>query len=240
MKRPVSEQEKYQPSYDCTVLNDIPNDAVIPAPLPALNGVTSTTVQGPYSPENASPKHDEAPPAAAPPVRAVPSLPSEDLAVDSNKQTVSADYTVSQTAHWLSSNRFSAYLQTFQGFSGADMLRMSKEDLMQICGQADGIRLFNALHSKSIAPKLTMYVCREGSAVFHAIYLSSHSSGELCTRLSTLLGVSTDQVRAVWCLGPQGIHVAVTDDVLRHVKDDAMFSLDLLPDYVIVLKPIVK
>ncbi|KAL3288835.1 hypothetical protein HHI36_003282 [Cryptolaemus montrouzieri] len=29
MKRPISEQEKFQPSYECTVLNDIPNDAVL-------------------------------------------------------------------------------------------------------------------------------------------------------------------------------------------------------------------
>lgn len=27
-KRPASEKEKYQPSYECTILNDIPNDLV--------------------------------------------------------------------------------------------------------------------------------------------------------------------------------------------------------------------
>jgi hypothetical protein len=32
MKRPLSEQEKYQPSYECTVLNDIPNEAVLNSP----------------------------------------------------------------------------------------------------------------------------------------------------------------------------------------------------------------
>lgn len=36
-KRPASEKEKYQPSYECTILNDIPNELV--------NAVTS------YSPE---------------------------------------------------------------------------------------------------------------------------------------------------------------------------------------------
>lgn len=32
--------------------------------------------------------------------------------------------------------------------SGADILRLTRDDLIQICGLADGIRLFNALHSK--------------------------------------------------------------------------------------------
>lgn len=45
-------------------------------------------------------------------------------------------------------NRFDKYLSTFANFGGSDMLRMSKDDLIQICGQADGIRLYNALHSK--------------------------------------------------------------------------------------------
>ncbi|KAJ8968552.1 hypothetical protein NQ317_001750, partial [Molorchus minor] len=39
MKRPLSEQEKYQPSYDCTVLNDLPNDAILNNP--PLSPITS-------------------------------------------------------------------------------------------------------------------------------------------------------------------------------------------------------
>lgn len=31
---------------------------------------------------------------------------------------------------------------------GADILRLSREDLIQICGLANGIRLYNALHSR--------------------------------------------------------------------------------------------
>lgn len=32
--------------------------------------------------------------------------------------------------------------------AGADLLRMSREDLIQICGPADGIRLFNTLKGR--------------------------------------------------------------------------------------------
>lgn len=33
-------------------------------------------------------------------------------------------------------------------FSGADLLKLTKEDLVQICGAADGIRLYNSLKSR--------------------------------------------------------------------------------------------
>lgn len=31
---------------------------------------------------------------------------------------------------------------------GADLLKLTKEDLVQICGAADGIRLYNSLKSR--------------------------------------------------------------------------------------------
>lgn len=33
-------------------------------------------------------------------------------------------------------------------FIGSDLLKLTREDLVQICGPADGIRLYNALKSK--------------------------------------------------------------------------------------------
>lgn len=57
--------------------------------------------------------------------------------------------TPQQTMAWLQTNRFAAYLHTFASFSGADLLRLTRDDLIQICGLADGIRLFNALHPKA-------------------------------------------------------------------------------------------
>ncbi|GLH16553.1 Uncharacterized protein, isoform D, partial [Gryllus bimaculatus] len=53
LKRPLSEQEKYQPSYECTVLSDIPSDALM-LPQPVTPVVTSSISTGPvYSPTDA-------------------------------------------------------------------------------------------------------------------------------------------------------------------------------------------
>ena len=51
-------------------------------------------------------------------------------------------------------------LQFVYFLTGCDLLRLSRDDLIQICGLADGIRLNNALQSKTLRPKLTIYLCQ--------------------------------------------------------------------------------
>ena len=65
-----------------------------------------------------------------------------------NRGSLVSEFDTQQTAKWLTINRFEKYLETFSSFSGADMLRMTRDDLVQICGRADGIRLYNAINSK--------------------------------------------------------------------------------------------
>lgn len=135
-----------------------------------------------------------------------------------------------ETSRWLTIHRFEKYLDVFSRFSGSDMLRMSREDLMQICGQADGIRLHNALHLKPIAPKLKLYVCRENALIFNAVFLQSHSHTELVQQLCSMVALNPDQVKAVYMEGPQSIHIQISDEVLRHVEEDSMFSLSVLQE----------
>ncbi|KAI4468705.1 transcription factor cp2 [Holotrichia oblita] len=158
-------------------------------------------------------------------------------------ETLSAASDPKQTVCWLVNNRFEKYLTTFSSFSGADMLRMSKEDFTQICGQADGIRLYNAIHLKAIAPKLTIYVCRDSKNVYHAIFLSAHSNMELLQKLSAAIGIPKEQVRDIYMQGPHSIHIHLNNDVISHIKEETMFNLEILQDngsYVLLLKPTSK
>lgn len=43
---------------------------------------------------------------------------------------------------------FPGLSEDFCCFLGADLLKLTKEDLVQICGAADGIRLYNSLKSR--------------------------------------------------------------------------------------------
>ncbi|MBW01416.1 Transcription factor CP2-like protein 1, partial [Eschrichtius robustus] len=106
-----------------------------------------------------------------------PTHPVEALPVGSDHLLPSASMQDAQ--QWLHRNRFSQFCRLFASFSGAalplhprsqaapstcpgaDLLKMSRDDLVQICGPADGIRLFNAIKGRNVRPKMTIYVCQE-------------------------------------------------------------------------------
>ncbi|CAG9854274.1 unnamed protein product [Phyllotreta striolata] len=244
MKRPPSEQEKYQPSYECTVLNDLPNDTITSPPLSPMSSNDQSS-------ECNSPTQRPVPQRNDPVVTEVPKdigvvqessiTPSLEKPTSiSNVIQLSQISTPQETKDWLVQNRFENYVDTFEKFSGDDMLRMSRDDLRQICGNADGIRLHNAIHLKTITPKLKLYVCQENSTVFNAVFLSSYSSLELLQKLSKMVGLGENQVRNVYLEGPQSIHIKLNEDVLKHIKEEAMFSLQIISHensgYILLLK----
>ncbi|XP_051860854.1 upstream-binding protein 1 isoform X2 [Drosophila albomicans] len=107
--------------------------------------------------------------------------------MDDYNQNIMPESMPAQVTQWLTQHRLTAYLTTFAHFSGADILRMSKEDLIQICGLADGIRMYNILRAKTIAPRLTLYASMDGCS-FNAIYLLSNTAKELQQKLYKLPG----------------------------------------------------
>ncbi|XP_071447175.1 uncharacterized protein gem [Hetaerina americana] len=311
LKRPPSEQEKYQPSYECTVLNDINSESVylgsltcglgstlnnggsfspsesshnvIPSPghvkeegnrSPGGRGIQlpHTSIPGPAPsvapiqviPDNLGPHHQS--PLAVSSASVLPN-PSAGVVVSSGQDgssdvgiddlcvnahiPLSSDASSVTTAQWLRSNRFSSYLHTFASFSGADLLRLSRDDLIQICGLADGIRLFNVLHSKTIAPRLTLYMslgtgidndssaegedgCGRTSGscpVYHAIYLENASCRELAAKVARLAGIAFSRLHDVFVQGPSGVHVILTDDVVQNLADDSLYTVEVMRDH---------
>ena len=55
-----------------------------------------------------------------------------------------------ETHDWLAQNRFTSYVSLFANYTGADLLRLTRRDLIELCGAADGIRLFNTLRSRTV------------------------------------------------------------------------------------------
>lgn len=96
---------------------------------------------------------------------------------------------------------------------------------------------------RAIAPKLTLYICRENTSVFNAIFLSSYKNIELIQKLASITGVAQAEVRDVYMQGPQSIHIQLNNDVIKYIKEESMFSLEIMQDgghYLFVLKPITK
>ncbi|GCC31372.1 hypothetical protein chiPu_0009829 [Chiloscyllium punctatum] len=127
---------------------------------------------------------------------------------------------------------------------GADLLKMSKEDLIQICGPADGIRLFNAIKGRNVYPKLTIYMCQEPennrddhqqkqdiisrvspSSVYHAIFLEELTAIELTEKIANLYSISPQQINQIYRQGPCGIHVLVSDEMVKNFGDETCFVI---------------
>ncbi|XP_058125930.1 uncharacterized protein LOC131267162 isoform X2 [Anopheles coustani] len=253
LKRPATEQEKYQRSCDCTILADISTDAVLlplggsfspdhikrnvspllggpasPGQLNKFENIMSSVLCGgangggntggnktaatvstaaaaaamvaaasaaaaqqnnPIGISNVSSTNGmcKAPTPMDQSMGGVMSPQQPPSELDDYVPTITKETSPGALAQWLAVHRLSAYSKTFAQFSGSDILRMSKEDLCKICGLADGIRMFNILHSKAITPRLTIYVSFEAN-IYHAIFLHSNTIPELVQNLSKIPG----------------------------------------------------
>ncbi|KMQ97851.1 upstream-binding protein 1-like protein [Lasius niger] len=263
LRRPLHEQDKYQPSYDCTVLSDIPLESLPSSSLPSQNGGSPYASTDAISPQTRATIAGNSSPVVAPLALSVsnsgivPLVPASD-AVKENVGTAPAlpspaailpeqpcieadgtpcltelppDANATQTTAWLRASRFNAFESTFASFSASDILRLSREDLIQICGVADGIRLFNTLHSKVPTPKLTLYFSLEGTgSLWRVTYLDNLTSVALTNKLLNTLNLSHDRLHSILFLGPQGIHVLVTDELVANLKDESMYLVEMIKD----------
>ncbi|XP_011223021.2 upstream-binding protein 1 isoform X2 [Ailuropoda melanoleuca] len=233
-KRTAHEKEKYQPSYDTTILTecspwpDIPTAYVnsSPSTAPAFTSPQQGTCSVPDS-NSSSPNHQG------------------DGVSQASSEQLQPSATIQETQQWLLKNRFSSYTRLFSNFSGADLLKLTKEDLVQICGAADGIRLYNSLKSRSVRPRLTIYVCQEqpsssplqgqqpavgggdsGSGtpyVYHAIYLEEMVASEVARKLALVFNIPFHQINQVYRQGPTGIHILVSDQMVQNFQDESCF-----------------
>ncbi|XP_051631058.1 transcription factor CP2-like [Manacus candei] len=226
-KRTAHEKEKYQPSYETTILTECspwPDVPYVPsAPSPGFNNSHGTFGLG----DGGSPSHQTEPP---PPL----------------SDTLLPTWTPAEAQQWLHRQRFGPFARLFRNFSGADLLKLSRDDVIQICGPADGIRLFNALKGRQVRPRLTLYVCQESGQgrdprtepeegdgagtffVYHALYLEELTAAELSEKLAHLFRVSAHQIQQIHKQGPTGIHVLVSDEMLQNLPDESCFLLDTL------------
>ncbi|KAK9876144.1 hypothetical protein WA026_011261 [Henosepilachna vigintioctopunctata] len=259
MKRPISEQEKYQPSYDCTVLNDIASDVPLSSqPIAPLSPVLSESSSNKSnSSPNRTSSHQANPLVLSvmkqqlqhPIVQVVAPLqqvlntqePKEDALMIDNREQIKPTSTNQDVMTWLMQNRFQKFMEVFQNFNGHDLLRLSRNDVLQICGEADGIRFFNILHDKAITPRSKIYICKTNSKIFHAVFLSSICKDDLKQELCNIVGLRPTQVEEMYLEGPNNIHIVICNSLIYHIKEESAFAIDILKEdnnYSFLLKPI--
>nr|XP_006815220.1 PREDICTED: transcription factor CP2-like [Saccoglossus kowalevskii] len=192
-----SDRDKYQPSYEYTVL-------------------TSCSLQPPLA---ESPRYDPTDSFNSSYDASVGSTASTPKAVDASvvvvddvdsgglTEPLSPDATILQTSEWLQRNRFGAYRKLFQNFAGGDLLRLNRDDLIQILGPADGIRLNNALQERTF---------------YHAIYLDHPTAEEMRSKVSILYNVPVTKISHIVRQAPSGIRM------IQNIQDESSFSIEAL------------
>ncbi|KAK2726402.1 hypothetical protein QYM36_000740, partial [Artemia franciscana] len=243
MKRPPSEQEKYQPQSRFTLFTDIPVESL--TSLQSTNDLASAAKENQGNSNPNKPAFyvgdNENPPRLDGANETVSIVETNTLC----SQVLRPESTSTQVFQWLQANRFGSYNSLFNFFSGADMLRLTRDDFVQVVGVADGIRLFNSLHSKPIIPRLTLYVSVNQKQVYNAIYMPVLNCSELRSRLLLVMQLSSSKLKDVFLWGPGGIHILVTDEVVQNFKNDSSYNIEIVKEksddyFSLVLKPLVN
>uniref|UniRef100_A0AAX7U9N8 Grh/CP2 DB domain-containing protein n=1 Tax=Astatotilapia calliptera TaxID=8154 RepID=A0AAX7U9N8_ASTCA len=144
---------------------------------------------------------------------------------------------------------FSPFSRLFTSFSGADLLRMTREDLIQICGPADGIRLFNTMKGRCVQPRLTIYVCQQQarnqppikpgcgeskcatrirSEFYHALYLEELTLLDLSEKIATLYNITSQQITQIYRQKTTGIHILVSDEMVQNLREETSFIISTI------------
>ncbi|XP_038870549.1 transcription factor CP2-like protein 1 isoform X2 [Salvelinus namaycush] len=238
-KKSHQDREKYQSSHETTMLTEC-------SPWPDAPNLSSTN-NTPSPVYHSSPTSCSFTDGNSSPIQQgeliLSGCSSDHLVPSSSPQ---------DTQLWLQLHRFSPYCRLFSSFSGADLLKMSREDLIQICGPSDGIRLFNTIKGRCIQPRLTIYVCQQqarnqpqtkpgGGEVYHALYLEDLTLGDLSEKIALLYSVTPQQISHIYRQGPTGIHILVSDEMVQNFTEETSFVVNTLKDenndgYHVVLK----
>ncbi|KAK1172307.1 upstream-binding protein 1 isoform X3 [Acipenser oxyrinchus oxyrinchus] len=247
-KRTLQEKEKYQPSYDTTILAECspwPDNAYVtttPTSAPTFTSAAHSTSTVPDRRRHSSLELSSTSNSSSPNNQG-------DLIVNVAMEQLSPTASIQEAQQWLHKNRFSTYARILSNFSGSDLLKLTREDLVQICGPADGIRLFNGLKSRSVRPRLTIYVRQETTQpetlsqlenqqetengehsnsaiyVYHALYLEEMTAAELTRKIASVFNISLNQIIQVYRQGPTGIHILVSDQMVYNFQDESCFLI---------------
>lgn len=170
-------------------------------------------------------------------------IPQPTQIIAKEKQDIiMADFTVKETVNWLQKNNFNVDL--FVNYNGTDLLRLSRDDCIRICGNTDGVRLYNTLICKPVFPKKVLFVRLSLEDVFQAVYLHELCASHLIAKLTLLFHIPLENVQDLHIQTGIAAHYAVTDEVVENIQNESLFTMELIlhdhsvdNHYIILLKP---
>jgi len=173
------------------------------------------------------------------------SLPSSPLHLDSKLSTDKSnttnnclpnDISNKLVQEWLVDNRFGHLVPIFIHYTSNDILRLTKEDMINLCGASDGIRCFNVAHNIQVRPKLTIFVkFKERSVGFYsAVFIMDRKADVLVHRLiEAYKYVETDlEINDYECefkvyVMLKDILVIATDEYVSNLDDQSKYFVEV-------------
>ncbi|KAG9355552.1 hypothetical protein JZ751_000390 [Albula glossodonta] len=225
-KRTAQEKEKYQPSYDTTILSEMRLEPIVEEAveheqkksskrtLPTDCG-DSLAKRGSCSPWPDNAYVNTSP--VATPVFTTSShnsytvpIPDSDSSSPSHQGDVIGHVTVEHLApsasiqevqQWLHKNRFSSYNRLFAHFS------------VYVCQEAPQAKSTTLLevHCDSENGEFNS----SAMYVYHALYLEEMTASELTRKIATVFSLSLSQISQVYRQGPTGIHILLSDQLIQ-------------------------
>ena len=119
------------------------------------------------------------------------------------------------TSGWLAYNRYGQFVKTFSQYDARDMLRLSKDELVQMIGMVDGVRLYNDLHLKPVSPRLSLFLAPAGDSLFTPVMLQDVTVTELVKNVAEIIEAPSSLFNKVLMEGPNKISIKLTDEYLR-------------------------
>ncbi|KAK4471538.1 hypothetical protein MN116_004957 [Schistosoma mekongi] len=140
---------------------------------------------------------------------------------------VHAEMTAAQVTNWLHQSHFENLIETFKNFTGCDILRLTKEDLLSVCGSLEGLRLYNSLYNKPLVPRCTLYVCLKGEIIYHAVMLYEMNVHELRCRITSILSCRQECLKVICLMTEHDIPVLLSDEIVVQLKDKSTYQIIL-------------
>jgi len=221
LKRPEAEKDKFSPQYECTMLQDLSVDSIYMPPSRGISPVHSdseTQLNTSKSSLVSVGSRDESPLKLCSVNSLNLSSQGTQPAQQDNKSWKTVlDLTANHesVAGWLGYNRYGQHVKTFTDFDARDLLRLSKDDIVQMIGLVDGVRLYNDLHMKPVAPRLVFFVAQKEERLFHPILLQELTVDELRSKMAEFLEVPVGIFHKIIFTSPNNIDILMTDEYLR-------------------------
>ncbi|CAF1649528.1 unnamed protein product, partial [Didymodactylos carnosus] len=135
------------------------------------------------------------------------------------QQTITTHSTSDDVQKWLELYNFHTIMSLFRYYTGLDILRLNVDDVLRICGDCIGIRLYNQLKQTPVPPLKTLYIKQLNDDYYHCIYLHSLTRKELLQKI--IEQFQLNKISSVYCQfyieqQQQELKIIVDDDVVKY------------------------